>query len=172
MGKLTADAWAEVERLRGELERSRYRGCGSYPRAIGEIECMLGITGVVPLDRTVQAVKSLTEQLAEATGLLRKQLQLIDMVRQHPLGVQMMQRTLEEWSVIHAFLSRAQAQAAEPTMPERIAAAYGAGQSEAESKLTAVRGWAFCGHLTPHQRWERIAALLAPSQGEGGGGNG
>lgn len=42
-----------------EWERSRYKGCGSYPRAIGEIEALLGITGEVPLAETVDAVRKL-----------------------------------------------------------------------------------------------------------------
>lgn len=47
-----------------EWERSRYKGCGSYPRAIGEIEGILGITGNVPLSETVDAVRKLAAKEA------------------------------------------------------------------------------------------------------------
>ena len=49
----------ERDEARLELERSRYKGCDSYPRAIGEIEGVLGITGAVPLSDTVDAVRTL-----------------------------------------------------------------------------------------------------------------
>ena len=48
-----------------EWERSRYKGCGSYPRAIGEIEGILGITGNVPLSETVDAVRKLAAKEAK-----------------------------------------------------------------------------------------------------------
>jgi hypothetical protein len=50
------DACVKLEK---ELERSSYKGCGSYPRAIGEIEGALGITRAVPLSETVDAVRKL-----------------------------------------------------------------------------------------------------------------
>jgi hypothetical protein len=58
-----------------ELGRSRYKGCGSYPRAIGEIESILGITGAVPVSETVDAVRRLAAALrdcrAELAGVKR-----------------------------------------------------------------------------------------------------
>lgn len=69
---MTEDLTLEVERLRAELERARYKGGGSYPRAIGEIEAILGITAAVPLEQTVQAVRNLSARLSEATALLER----------------------------------------------------------------------------------------------------
>jgi len=197
----TADLTLEVERLRGELEQAREAGrshgmddVGKYSRAIGEIEGLLGITGAVPLRQTVQAVRALTEQLAEATGLLREAIVV------GPMG----------WHLrLDAFLSRAPAQAAEPTVQElantfeKLSDGYLARAESAESKLARVSehiGYfaqdvaaarknrepqtgmhvpyhgPFCSAVPSVIRdLERQVrslqeALLAPSQGEGGGG--
>jgi len=206
----TADLTLEVERLRGELEQAREAGrsqgredVGKYSRAIGEIEGLLGITGAVPLRQTVQAVRALTEQLAEATGLLREAIVV------GPMG----------WHLrLDAFLSRAPAQVADPgpnyacadmrgpIVTDRQAAVMWMKRAEsAESKLARVSehiGYfaqdvaaarknrepqtgmhvpyhgPFCSAVPSVIRdLERQVrslqeALLAPSQGEGGGGNG
>jgi len=185
----TADLTLEVERLRGELERTQDRLSIAVDGRIYD-QCAEALAA------SESKVQSLTEQLAEATGLLREAIVV------GPMG----------WHLrLDAFLSRAPAQAAEPTVQElantfeKLSDGYLARAESAESKLARVSehiGYfaqdvaaarknrepqtgmhvpyhgPFCSAVPSVIRdLERQVrslqeALLAPSQGEGGGGNG
>lgn len=170
-------AEAEVERLRGELEAMRGER-DLYRKELGssvvelkscqEMRESLGAMLKLANDNTAREMakcQSLTEQLAEATGLLER---FVCEEIGHGFRRE-----------IEAFLSRAPAQAAEPEGQVRTAAA--------EAKLTLVREALqmpeyyatkdpddlLGSEIAEIQSCLRDAlALLAPSQGEGGGGHG
>jgi len=124
-------------------------------------------------------------QLSEATGLLRDTravvLQQLESARaelshEEPGELSFADVVDQVLTPIWTAISRAPAQAAEPTMQERIAAAYGAGQSEAEAKLAAVRTlWRHAANISAcsfgediereeAKGFREIGKLLAPSQ--------
>jgi hypothetical protein len=215
----TADLTLEVERLRGELAASQ----GMRESLLATLKLANDTTG-----REMAKVQSLTEQLAEATGLLERIREATedcdendpDEARQCVVDVFHMTAPEKVMRISRApaqateaerlrgaiastdrYLSGAPAQAAEPDeQQKRIGMILDAKQrwieraESAEAKLAAVRGvtrWQPCevepaedeedgpvyqGFLTDPAgawvKWEDIADLLAPSQGEGGGGNG
>jgi peptidoglycan hydrolase CwlO-like protein len=161
----------EVERLRGELEASQ---------GMRETLCATLKLANDNTEREMAKAQSLTEQLAEATGLLERYRR-----PRHKQDADIDDDT-------DAFLSRAPAQAAEPTPCEncdRLDQQWHEADERAESaesKLAAVQSVVTRTEeviaersespaMTQHRQsvgYARIRDLLAPSQGEGGGGNG
>jgi hypothetical protein len=179
----TADLTLEVERLRGELEQ--------FKRDAGHV---IGANhrshdrDIERLAASESKVQSLTEQLAEATGLLERWVATAR-IEGEAHG------SLYEATV--AVVSRAPAQAAEPSPPrlsdnerawwaekQAIWDADKARAESAESKLAAVvkvvasvREHRNALRVDQDYEWQQAGAtgfsaietLLAPSQGEGGG---